>query len=204
MTGDGPDVFEDKLYEIAQGDSDTFIPTLLLVGTRLGIDRVTPVYREALRSSLMLPQAVGIAGGRPSSSHYFVGVQNNSFFFLDPHLTRPALPFHENPDDYTQEEVDSCHTRRLRRLPIEEMDPSMLIAFLFRNEEEWKSWRRSVSEAPGKAIFHVADSQTQGTGVGNEREAALDEVETLDEEQDEDDDNDEEPIRESVERTDET
>lgn len=145
-----------------------------------------------------MPQSVGIAGGRPSSSHYFVGVQgsqhagetSSNFFYLDPHFTRPALPYHSSPEEYTVEEVESCHTRRLRRLSIDEMDPSMLIAFLFRDEEHWKSWRRAVSEAPGKAIFHVADSQTEGYGVGVEREAALDEVETLDEEHDDFDESD--------------
>ena len=62
VTGDGPDVFEDVLFKIAKGDTQYFQPTLLLVGTRLGIDRVTPVYWEALKGALHLPQSVGIAG----------------------------------------------------------------------------------------------------------------------------------------------
>ncbi len=39
-----------------------FYPTLVLVGTRLGIDKVNMVYWEALASALQLPQSVGIAG----------------------------------------------------------------------------------------------------------------------------------------------
>ncbi|KAJ7442939.1 peptidase family C54-domain-containing protein [Mycena galericulata] len=38
------------------------------------------------------PQSVGIAGGRPSSSYYFVGVQGDGLFYLDPHHSRPAVP----------------------------------------------------------------------------------------------------------------
>ncbi|KAJ6470138.1 hypothetical protein DFH09DRAFT_1221217 [Mycena vulgaris] len=42
------------------------------------------------------PQSVGIAGGRPSSSYYFVGVQGDGqgdgLFYLDPHHSRPAEP----------------------------------------------------------------------------------------------------------------
>lgn len=124
--------------------------------------------------------------GRPSSSHYFVGTQGSYLFYLDPHQTRPALPFHENPSDYTEDDVNSCHTRRLRRLNIDDVDPSMLIAFLFRDEGEWHSWRRSVGEAPGKAIFHIASSAPVNPGQGLERESALDEVETFDDEDDED------------------
>ncbi len=38
------------------------------------------------------PQTVGIAGGRPSSSYYFVGSQSDNLFYLDPHHARPAIP----------------------------------------------------------------------------------------------------------------
>ena len=43
------------------------------------------------------PQSVGIAGGRPSSSYYFVASQANSLFYLDPHFTRPAIPLEVPP-----------------------------------------------------------------------------------------------------------
>ena len=61
-TGDGPDVYEDSFMQIAQPDGGEFHPTLLLVGTRLGIDKVTPVYWQALIASLQMPQSIGIAG----------------------------------------------------------------------------------------------------------------------------------------------
>lgn len=61
-TGDGPDVYEDEFMKVAQPDGEKFHPTLILVGTRLGIDKITPVYWEALIASLQLPQSVGIAG----------------------------------------------------------------------------------------------------------------------------------------------
>jgi len=61
-TGDGPDVYEDKFFEIAKPDGENFHPTLILVGTRLGIDKITPVYWEALVASLQMPQSIGIAG----------------------------------------------------------------------------------------------------------------------------------------------
>lgn len=62
MTGDGPDVYEDSLFKLATEDGYGFQPVLILVGIRLGIDRVTPVYWEALKQSLQLPQSIGIAG----------------------------------------------------------------------------------------------------------------------------------------------
>ena len=61
-TGDGPDVYEDEFMKVARPDGEPFHPTLILVGTRLGIDKITPVYWEALIAALQLPQSVGIAG----------------------------------------------------------------------------------------------------------------------------------------------
>jgi cysteine protease ATG4 len=37
------------------------------------------------------PQSVGFAGGRPSSSYYFVGSQADDLFYLDPHHVQPAV-----------------------------------------------------------------------------------------------------------------
>lgn len=185
-TGDGPDVYEEEFMKIAKPEGEAFHPTLILVGTRLGIDKITPVYWEALIASLQMPQSVGIAGGRPSSSHYFVGAQGSFLFYLDPHHTRPALPYHENPDDYTEEEIASCHTSRLRRIHVREMDPSMLIGFLIRSEDDWQNWKRCVKHVQGKSIIHVADRSALLGGSSEGRESAIDEVETLSDDDDAD------------------
>ncbi len=62
ITGDGSDVYEDSFMKVAQPDGQAFCPTLVLAGIRLGIDRVTPVYWEALKASLRMRQSIGIAG----------------------------------------------------------------------------------------------------------------------------------------------
>lgn len=62
ITGDGSDVYEDAFMDIAKPDGHTFRPTLILVATRLGLEKITPVYWEALKSSLQMPQSIGIAG----------------------------------------------------------------------------------------------------------------------------------------------
>lgn len=166
--------------------NDQFQPTLIVLGIRLGIEKVTPAYHAALQAALELPHSVGIAGGRPSSSHYFVGHQADQFFYLDPHYTRPML--HPQPQ---AEDVATCHTRRLRRLALAEMDPSMLLGFLVRSREDFDAWRKAVAEMPGKPIIHVHESEPK-YATGFERPGAEDEVETLDEttlgEEDDEDD----------------
>ncbi|KAJ6491180.1 hypothetical protein C8R45DRAFT_1213193 [Mycena sanguinolenta] len=79
---------KDKEKEKRWGDR----PVLLLLGIRLGLDGVNPIYYETVKRLYTFPQSVGIAGGRPSSSYYFVGVQGDGLFYLDPHHSRPAVP----------------------------------------------------------------------------------------------------------------
>ncbi|GJE89232.1 cysteine protease atg4-like protein [Phanerochaete sordida] len=70
---------------------------LILIGHRLGIDGVNPIYYDTLKTLYTWPQSVGIAGGRPSSSYYFVGSQADNLFYLDPHHARPAIPLRPPP-----------------------------------------------------------------------------------------------------------
>ncbi|KAJ5219781.1 Peptidase C54 [Penicillium chermesinum] len=179
VTNDTSDVYEDQFRRIACSKKGQVQPTLILLGLRLGIDKITAVYWDGLRTALQYPQSVGIAGGRPSSSHYFVGVQDSQFFFLDPHLTRPALPYHSPDQEYAPEERGTYYTRRIRRLHIKDMDPSMLIGFLIRDETDWVDWKQRVRSSPGKPIIHIlAGDAPVHQGLG--REGAVDEVEALD------------------------
>ncbi|KAF8154943.1 peptidase family C54-domain-containing protein [Crassisporium funariophilum] len=72
-------------------------PVLLLLGIRLGIEGVNPIYYDTIKLLYTFPQSVGIAGGRPSSSYYFVGSQADNLFYLDPHNPRPAIPLRPTP-----------------------------------------------------------------------------------------------------------
>ncbi|OAA73766.1 Peptidase C54 [Cordyceps fumosorosea ARSEF 2679] len=62
MTQDSPDVYEDSFIATAKSDNGIFKPTIILISTRLGIDKITQVYWEALISALQMPQSIGIAG----------------------------------------------------------------------------------------------------------------------------------------------
>lgn len=189
--------------KVATSRNGAFTPTLILVGIRLGIDRVTPSYWSSLQASLQLPQSIGIAGsvdssskrlggqtltysflsGRPSSSHYFVAVQGDMFFYLDPHQTRAALPWHEDGAEFTPSEVDSCHTRRLRSLHIEEMDPSMLIGFLVKDLDDWRKWRNQIEGGAEKPIINIGDHEPNFVDP-TEQENSVDQVVTFDDESD--------------------
>jgi cysteine protease ATG4 len=62
----------------------------------------------------------------------------------------------------------------------------MLIGFLIKDEDDFKSWKQSVMEVPGgKTIVHISEKEP-GHFIGRnaERPGAVDEVETFDTEDD--------------------
>jgi cysteine protease ATG4 len=63
------------------------------------------------------------------------------------------------------------------------MDPSMLVGFLIRDEEDWISWKAAVRHVQGKAIINVAmHDPAKGSAPG--RAGAIDEVETISDNED--------------------
>lgn len=89
------------------------------------------------------------------------------------------MPYRGPRETYTPEEVDTYHTRRLRRIHIKDMDPSMLIGFLIRDEADWADWKERVRSTPGKPIVQIVATGPQ-LYEGQGRREALDEVEVLD------------------------
>ena len=81
IAGDGADIYQDSFFKVAMGREGKFTPTLILVGIRLGIDRVTPSYWPSLRESLKLPQSIGIAG--------LVSFQFSSFWCSNTNISPP-------------------------------------------------------------------------------------------------------------------
>lgn len=168
----GPDVYEKEFLRVANQGGE-FKPTLILLGLRLGIDSVNKVYWESLKNFLSCPQAVGIAGGRPSSSHYFFGYQGDCLFYLDPHNPRPTIAA-TGSKDLSFEDVSSFHTRRIRRLHLNEVDPSMLVGILIQDKADWEAWKKSVLTSTSKKIVQISPEpvvlKRSSLSVGNDDE----------------------------------
>lgn len=59
------------------------------------------------------------------------------------------------------------------------MDPSMLIGFLIKDEDDWIDWKARVRSSEGKLIVHILSGEMQ-PDYAQGRKEALDEVEVLD------------------------
>jgi cysteine protease ATG4 len=66
----------------------------------------------------------------------------------------PLSGFQEDPDPlqqhyvnaYSAVELKTFHCERVRRMPLSELDPSMLIGFFCRDENDWKDFKKKVEE----------------------------------------------------------
>jgi cysteine protease ATG4 len=129
----------DEMDNIEDDDSEgDFKPVLILVALRLGIDSLHPTYHPALKTCFEIPSFVGIAGGRPNSSLYFIGLQGDELIYLDPHFSRPALET-KSLADYTKRDFSSYHCTIPRKINIANIDPSMLLGFYCRTLSEFNS-----------------------------------------------------------------
>lgn len=65
---------------------------VLLIPLRLGGERLNPTYEFCLKGLLSLEQCIGIIGGKPKHSQYFIGWQGICFLIF---LNLPLSIFHD-------------------------------------------------------------------------------------------------------------
>jgi len=111
---------------------DFWRPLFIMIPLRLGLDRLNPIYNHPLLALFQLPQSVGIIGGKPRQSLYFVAAQDEDLIYLDPHIVQPTIVM-EDPAFSAQ----TFHCSTPQKINIKEIDPSLAIGFLCKNRVEF-------------------------------------------------------------------
>jgi cysteine protease ATG4 len=149
-------VYCDEVRSAAQPDGDEWEPLLLLIPLRLGLDKFTPAYAPTVLGLMRMPQCVGVIGGRPRSSYYFIGQQADRLLYLDPHEIQPAL-------DLDAPQLPTCHfTRPVRTMRLADIDPSLAFGFLLSSRDSLDDFcHRTAAVASGGALpaFSVAGAR---------------------------------------------
>ncbi|XP_059099241.1 cysteine protease ATG4D-like [Tigriopus californicus] len=110
-------------------------PVLLLIPVRIGTDKINPMYVATLKTFLTSEHSMGIIGGRPKHSLYFVGLQEDNLINLDPHLVQDSVNvFHRSFDP------NSYHCKTPRKINIHKMDPSCCFAFYCETRDIFEHW----------------------------------------------------------------
>ncbi|KAI7790411.1 Cysteine protease ATG4B [Triplophysa rosa] len=107
---------------LAEDETALWKPLVLLIPLRLGLSDINEAYFEPLKQCFMMPQSLGVIGGKPNSAHYFIGFVGEELIYLDPHTTQPAV----EPDEDGQFLDESYHCQHPPcRMHICELDPSI-------------------------------------------------------------------------------
>lgn len=112
---------------------------VLLVPMRLGTEVLNPLYAPCIKALFTIDSCIGIIGGKPKHSLYFVGFQDEHLIHLDPHRLQDTVDTlrHNFP-------TDSYHSRQPRKLKLSRMDPSCCVGFYLRTREDFESWCSSI------------------------------------------------------------
>ncbi|XP_013883470.1 cysteine protease ATG4B isoform X1 [Austrofundulus limnaeus] len=145
---------------LAEEETALWKPLVLLIPLRLGLSDINEAYIDTLKQCFMLPQSLGVIGGKPNSAHYFIGYVGEELIYLDPHTTQPAVEPCE--DSQVPDETYHCQHPPCR-MQICELDPSIAVGFFCRTEDEFDDWcmriRRLTCKKGGLPMFELVDSQ---------------------------------------------
>ncbi|CAK1583696.1 unnamed protein product [Parnassius mnemosyne] len=128
-------VYVQDVHSLCQLPNGAWKSLILLVPVKLGTDKLNLIYGPCLTSLLTLDFCIGIIGGRPKHSLYFVGYQDDRLIHLDPHYCQEMVDVWQ-PNFSLQ----SFHCRSPRKMPISKMDPSCCIGFYLATQHDFETF----------------------------------------------------------------
>ncbi|ORX49382.1 hypothetical protein BCR32DRAFT_150725 [Anaeromyces robustus] len=132
---------------------------LLLLPLRLGIKNLNPLYHEDLKKCFQFPQCVGIAGGKPKSSLYLIGNDDDDIIYLDPHIIKPAL---ERKEKYDDDDFLTYRCPTVQTVNISSLDPSLAVGFYFSDEGDFNEFCKLYEKSKGSyPIFVISDNKPE-------------------------------------------
>jgi len=129
LLGGGPQNVEEPKIK-----TPTWKPCLILVSTRIGIDKMNKIYIPHLQWLLANDCCVGIIGGKPQASLFFFGYQGKDVIYLDPHYVQDALKANST---VTPKMLETYSCRTPLKMPLMDIDPSLAVGLLFSTKEKF-------------------------------------------------------------------
>eukprot|EP01132_Coremiostelium_polycephalum_P011613 gene11613-14219_t len=138
-------------------------PLIILIPVRLGLDGLNQIYYSSLLDIFKIPQNLGIVGGKPRASLYFVASQDDSLFYLDPHTVQQSLNDVDSSPQQQQQQfpLNTFFCSIPKKAHVSEVDPSLVISFFCKTKEEFLDFVERCKEMISKQenpIFSISDN----------------------------------------------
>ncbi|TWW58215.1 cysteine protease ATG4C isoform X1 [Takifugu flavidus] len=143
---------------------------IILVPVRLGGEKTNPDYFNLAKSFLSLDYCIGIIGGKPKQACYFVGFQDDSLIYMDPHYCQSFVDV--STSDFP---LQSFHCPSPKKMPFTKMDPSCTFGFYSRSAQDFERIKHELTELlqPSAKEKYPAFIFVQGHGRDYDLSASL-------------------------------
>lgn len=134
-------IYLDDVEALCRAGSTSWRGVILFVPVRLGGERINPAYVPCIKAMLACNYCIGIIGGRPRHSLYFLGWQDDKVIYLDPHFCQNAVDV--DPPDFP---LHSFHCNQPRKMSFFKIDPSCTIGFYCKTKQDFEEFVRNIKE----------------------------------------------------------
>ncbi|XP_040040814.2 cysteine protease ATG4C isoform X1 [Gasterosteus aculeatus] len=143
---------------------------IILIPVRLGGEKTNPDYFNLAKSILSLEYCIGIIGGKPKQACYFVGFQDDSLIYMDPHYCQSFVDV--STSDFP---LQSYHCPSPKKMPFSKMDPSCTIGFYSKSAQDYERISQELSKVlqPSTKEKYPAFTFMQGHGRDYDLSAGL-------------------------------
>ncbi|KAM9831847.1 cysteine protease ATG4C [Neosynchiropus ocellatus] len=140
-TSDPPPLLQNPPTAASTASLSDSRAVVILIPVRLGGEKTNPEYFNLVKNILSLEYCIGIIGGKPKQACYFVGFQDDSLIYMDPHYCQSFVDV--STSDFP---LQSYHCPSPKKMPFTRMDPSCTVGFYSRSVQDYERICQELSK----------------------------------------------------------